>query len=250
MKALFSYHLTRILRKKSMWGVLIFLIVANWLLEAQVTPAVYDLPANALLARFLSPDATQEDLFRICFTGSQMSLGAIFLLLGAAVGGDVLCPALRASAMLPITAVGYTPRQQSRCCVLLALLLCGLGILAALLGEFLLPNSSLTTMARIQPQLLLLLELTRLLLYLGNAGLGLLLCRVFLRCDIALVLGSLFTVAETLPNLSRICVILPSGSIKQLLFGPSHALPLLLGILESAVILLLCFLPIGKEVSP
>jgi hypothetical protein len=80
--------------------------------------------------------------------------------------------------------------------------------------------------------------------------LGLLLCRLCLRCEVPLVLGSLFLTAETLPTLSRICVILPSGRISPLLFGTAPALSTVRGILESALILLLCFLPLGKEVAP
>ena len=93
------------------------------------------------------------------------------------------------------------------------------------------------------------LELYRFLCYLGCAGLGLLLCRLCLRCEVPLVLGSLFLTAETLPTLSKIFIILPSGSISPLLFGVSPVLSILHGLLESAVILLLCFLPIGKEVA-
>ena len=249
MKSLFSYQLARIVRKKDLWGILIFIAVAQLLLEAQVTPALYDLPSNALLTRFLSPVGLQEDVFRICLTGSQMATGAVFLLLGAAIGGTLLCPALRFDAMLPITSAGYTPRQQSRCCMLLSLMFCGLAILLTLAGEFLLPNSMLIQMMQHQPFLLLGLELCRLFLYLGCAGLGLLLCRLCLRCEVPLVLGSLFSVAETLPNLSQICVLLPSGSLTPLLFGSTPVFSLVRGILESMLLLLLCFLPIGKEVS-
>ncbi len=249
MKSLLSYQLARIIRRKDLWGILIFVIAAQLLLETQVTPTLYDLPANALLVRFLSPGASQEDVFRFCLTGSQMSLGAIFLLLGAAIGGTLLCPALRSHAMLPITAAGYRPRQQSRCCMLLSLMFCTLSILAVLIGEFFLPDSVFAQMARTQPVLFLGLELYRFLCYLGCADLGLLLCRLCLRCEEPLVLGSLFTVAETLPTLSRICVVLPSGSITPLLFGTSPTLSMFHGLLESTVILLLCFLPIGKEIA-
>lgn len=93
------------------------------------------------------------------------------------------------------------------------------------------------------------LELYRFLCYLGCAGLGLLLCRLTLHAGIDLPIGALFLTAETLPTLSRICVVLPSGGISSLLFGVSPVLSILHGLLESAVILLLCFLPIGKEVA-
>ena len=249
MRALLTYQLARIVRKKDLWGILILIAVGQLLLETQVAPALYDLPTNALLTRFLSSGVSQEDVFRICLTGSQMSIGAVFLLLGAAIGGTILCPALRFHAMLPITAAGSTPRQQSRCCMLLSLMFCGLAILTVLAGEFLLSDSALAQMARTQPMHFLGLELYRLVLYLGCAGLGLLLCRLCLRCEVPLVLGSLFTTAETLPVLSQICVILPSGSISPLLFGAAPVLSMVRGILESALILLLCFLPIGKEVA-
>ncbi len=249
MKPLLSYQLARIVRKKDLWGILILVVMGQLLLETQVTPAFYDLPSNALLVRFLPSGASQEDVFRICLTGSQMSIGAVFLLLGSAMGGTILCPALLSHAMLPITAAGYRPRQQSRCCMLLALLLCVLAILAVLAGEFLLSGSMQAQMARMQPVLFLGLELYRLLCYLGCVGLGLLLCRLCLRCEVPLVLGALFTTAETLPVLSHICVILPSGSISPLLSDTSPVLSMVRGILESALILLLCFLPIGKEVS-
>ena len=250
MKSLLSYQLARISRRKDLWGILILVAAAQLLLETQVTPTLYDLPANALLVRFLSSGTSQEDVFRTCLTGSQMSIGAIYLLLGAAIGGTILCPALRSHAMLPITAAGYRPRQQSRCCMLLSLMFCTLSILAVLIGEFFLPDSMLAQMARTQPALFLGLELYRLICYLGCVGLGLLLCRLCLRCEVPLVLGSLFAVAETLPTLSRMCVVLPSGSISPLLFGISPALSMFHGLLESALILLLCFLPIGKEVAP
>ena len=93
------------------------------------------------------------------------------------------------------------------------------------------------------------LELYRFLCYLGCAGLGLLLCRLTLHAGIDLPIGALFLTAETLPTLSRICVVLPSGSISSLLFGTAPLLSMMHGILESAAILLLCFLPIGKEVA-
>lgn len=249
MRALLTYQLARIVRRKDLWGILILVVAAQLLLETQGAPALYGLPPNALLFRFLPSGASQEDAFRICLTGSQMSIGAVFLLLGAAIGGTILCPALLSHAMLPITAAGYRPRQQSRCCMLLCLLFCGLAILAVLAGEFLMPNSMQGQMARTQPVLFLGLELYRLLCYLGCVGLGLLLCRLCLRCEVPLVLGSLFTTAETLPVLSQICVILPSGSISPLLFGAAPVLSMVRGILESALILLLCFLPIGKEVA-
>lgn len=249
MRSLFSYQLARIVRKKDLWGILILIAVGQLLLETQVAPAPYNLPTNALLTRFLSSGESQEDVFRICLTGSQMATGAVFLLLGAAIGGIILCPALRFHAMLPITAAGYTPRQQSRCCMLLSLMFCGLAILLTLAGEFLLPNSMLIQMMQHQPFLLLGLELYRLFLYLGCAGLGLLLCRLCLRCEAPLVLGALFITMETLPSLSGICAILPSGSISPLLFGTAPVLSPVRGTLESTVILLLCFLPIGKEVS-
>ncbi len=249
MKPLLSYHLARVARKKSLWGILCLVAVCQLLLETQVTPVLYDLPANALLVRFLFSNASQEDVFRICLTGSQMGTGAIFLLLGAAIGGTVLCPALRPADMLPVTAAGYSPRQQSRCCMLLSLIFCTLSILAILAGEFLLPNSVLMEMSRTRSTLFFGLALYRIVCYLGCAGLGLLLCRLCLRCEAPLVLGSLFLTAETLPTLSKICVVLPSGSISPLLFGTTPELSMMHGILESAVVLLLCFLPIGKEVA-
>lgn len=121
MRALLTYQLARIVRRKDLWGILILVVAAQLLLETQETPALYGLPPNALLFRFLPSGASQEDAFRICLTGSQMSIGAVFLLLGAAIGGIILCPALLSHAMLPITAAGYRPRQQSRCCMLLCL---------------------------------------------------------------------------------------------------------------------------------
>ncbi len=249
MKSLLSYQLARISRRKDLWGILIFVVAAQLLLETQVTPTLYDLPVNSLLVRLLPSGASQEDVFHSCLTGSKMSIGAIFLLLGASMGGTILCPALRFHAMLPITAAGYHPRQQSRCCMLLSLMFCALSILAVLLGEFFLPDSVLAQMTRTQPVLFLDLELYRLLCYLGCAGLGLLLCRLCLRCEVPLVLGALFLTAETLPTLSKICVVLPSGSISPLLFGTSPVLSMFHGSLESALILLLCFLPLGKEVA-
>lgn len=247
MKELLSYQLARILRRKSLWGILLLVVVVQLLLETQVTPTFYDLPPDALLSRFLPSGISQESAIRICLTGSQMSLGAVYLLLGAALGGELLCPNLKSTALLPVTAAGCTPHQQSRCCMLLSLLFCGLSMLAVLAGEFLLPSSMLPQMARTQPALFLGLELYRLFCYLGCAGLGLLLCRLTLHAEFVLPIGALFLVAETLPTLSKICMVLPSGGISSLLFGVSPVLSILHGLLESAVILLLCFLPIGKE---
>ncbi len=249
MKALVSYHLARVARKKSLWGILCLVAVCQLLLETQVVPNAAVPPADAWIARFLPSNAAPEFLFQVCFAGSQMGTGAIFLLLGAAIGGTVLCPALRPAALLPVTAAGYSPRQQSWCCMLLSLIFCTLSILAILAGEFLLPNSVLMEMARTRPMLFFGLTLYRIVCYLGCAGLGWLLCRLCLRCEVPLVLGSLFLTAETLPTLSKICVVLPSGSISPLLFGTTPELSMIHGILESAVILLLCFLPIGKEVA-
>ena len=249
MKELLSYQLARILRRKSLWGILLLVVAVQLLLETQVTPTLYDLPPGALLSRFLPSGVTQEGAIRSCLTGSQMSLGAVYLLLGAALGGELLCPNLKSTALLPITAAGCTPRQQSRCCMLLSLLFCGLSMLAVLAGEFLLPSSALPQMARTQPALLLGLELYRLFCYLGCAGLGLLLCRLTLHAEFVLPIGALFLVAETLPTLSKICVVLPSGSISALLFGAAPTSSMARGILESAVVLLLCFLPVGKEAA-
>lgn len=249
MKSLLSYQLARIIRKKDLWGILCLVAVGQLLMETQVTPNATAPPPAAWIARFLWPNAASELLFRVCFSGSQMGTGAIFLLLGAAIGGTVLCPALRPAAMLPVTAAGYSPCQQSRCCIFLSLIFCTLSILATLAGEFFLPNSVLMQMARTQPMLFFVVALYRIVCYLGCAGLGLLLCRLCLRCEVPLVLGSLFLTAETLPTLSKICVVLPSGSISPLLFGTAPLLSMMHGILESAAILLLCFLPIGKEVA-
>lgn len=248
MKALLSYHWARVGRKKSLWGILVLVTIFQLLLETQVTPTAAP-SADAWIARFLQPDASSEFLFRVCFAGSQMGTGAIFLLLGAAIGGTVLCPSLRPADMLPVTASGYSPHQQSRCCMVLSLILCALSILAVLIGEFFLRNSVLMQMIQTQPISFLGLALYRIVCYLGCAGLGLLLCRLCLRCEVPLVLGSLFLTAETLPTLSKICVVLPSGSISPLLFGTTPLLSMMHGILESAAILLLCFLPIGKEVT-
>ncbi len=250
MNALLSYHWARIGRKKSLWGVLLLVIICQLLLETQVTPTAADPPFGAWITRFLSTGVSSELAAQVCYAGKQMSLGAIYLLLGAAIDGTILCPAIKMNAMLPITAAGYSPRQQSRCCMILSLLFCALSILAVLIGEFFLPNSVLAQMARTQPMLFLELELYRFLCYLGCAGLGLLLCRLTLHAGIGLPIGALFLTAETLPTLSRICVVLPSGGISSLLFGISPALSMVHGLLESAVILLLCFLPIGKEVAP
>ncbi len=250
MKALLSYHWARVWRKKSLWGVLLLVIISQLLLETQVTPTVANPAFSAWITRFLSPGASSELVTQICYAGSQMSLGTIFLLLGEAIGGTTLCPALGMNALLPVTAAGYSPRQQSRCCMILSLLFCALSILAVLIGEFFLPNSVLAQMAQAQPMLFLGLELYRFPCYLGCAGLGLLLCRLTLHAGIVLPIGALFLTAETLPTLSRICVVLPSGGISALLFGVSPVLSILHGLLESAVILLLCFLPIGKEVAP
>lgn len=249
MRSLLSYQLARIIRKKDLWGILCLVAVGQLLMETQVTPNATAPPPAAWIARFLRPNAASKFTFQVCFAGSQMGTGAIFLLLGAAIGGTVLCPALRPAAMLPVTAAGYSPRQQSRCCIFLSLIFCTLSILATLAGEFFLPNSVLMQMAQTQPTLFLGLELYRLLCYLSCAGLGLLLCRLCLRCEVPLVLGSLFLTAETLPTLSKICVVLPSGSISPLLFGTMPLLSMMHGILESAAILSLCFLPIGKEVA-
>ncbi len=249
MKALLSYHWARVWRKKSLWGVLLLVVICQLLLETQVTPTVANPAFGAWITRFLGPGASSELVAQVCYAGSQMGLGAIFLLLGSAIGGTTLCPALQMNAMLPVTVAGYSPRQQSRCCMILSIILCALSILAVLIGEFFLPNSVLTQMAQAQPMLFLGLELYRFLCYLGCAGLGLLLCRLTLHTGIVLPIGALFLTAETLPTLSRICVVLPSGGISSLLFGVSPALSLVHGILESAVILLLCFLPIGKEVA-
>lgn len=247
MKVLLSYHMARILRRKSLWGILLLVVVVQLLLETQVTPTLYDLPLGALLARFLASGVSQEGVFRVCLTGSQVSLGAVYLLLGAALGSELLCPNLKSAALLPVTAAGCTPRQQSRCCMLLSFLFSVLSILAVLAGEFLLLGSALVQMARTEPALFLGLELYRLICYLGCAGLGLLLCRLTLHAEFVLPIGALFLVAETLPTLSKICVVLPSGSISALLFGAAPTSSMVRGMLESAVVLLLCFLPIGKE---
>ena len=249
MKALLSYHWARVWRKKSLWCVLLLVVICQLLLETQITPTVANPAFGAWITRFLGHNASSELVAQVCYAGSQMSLGAIYLLLGAAIGGTILCPALRMNILLPVTATGYSPRQQSRCCIILSLLLCVLGILAVLIGEFFLPNSVLTQMAQAQPMLFLWVELYRFLCYLGCAGLGLLLCRLTLHAGIVLPIGALFLTAETLPTLSRICVVLPSGGISALLFGVSPVLSILHGLLESAAILLLCFLPIGKEVA-
>ena len=248
MNALLYYHWARIWRKKSLWGILLVVIICQLLLETQVTPTAANPAFGAWVTRFLGPGASSKLAAQVCYAGNQMSLGAIYLLLGAAIGGTILCPAIKMNAMLPVTAAGYSPRQQSRCCMVLSLLFCALSILAVLIGEFFLSNSILIQTAQEQPILFLGLELYRFLCYLGCAGLGLLLCRLCLRCEVPLVLGSLFLTAETLPMLSRICVVLPSGGISSLLFGVSPVLSILHGLLESAVILLLCFLPIGKEI--
>ena len=114
MRALLTYQLARIVRRKDLWGILILVVAAQLLLETQETPALYGLPPNALLFRFLPSGASQEDAFRIFLTGSQMSIGAVFLLLGAAIGGTILCPALLSHAMLPITAAGYRPQAAKQ----------------------------------------------------------------------------------------------------------------------------------------
>ena len=248
MNALLSYHWARVGRKKSLWGVLLLVIICQLLLETQVTPTAADPAFGAWITRFLGPGASSELEAQVCYAGNQMSLGAIYLLLGAAIGGTTLCPAIKMNALLPVTAAGYSPRQQSRCCMVLSLLFCALSILAVLIGEFFLPNSILIQMAQEQPMLFLGLKLYRFLCYLGCAGLGLLLCRLTLRAGIDLPIGALFLTAETLPTLSRICVVLPSGGISSLLFGTAPLLSMMHGILESAAILLLCFLPIGKEI--
>ena len=250
MKALLSYHWARVWRKKSLWGVLLLVIISQLLLETQVTPTAVNPAFGAWITRFLAPDVSSELVAQVCYAGNQMRLGAIFLLLGEAIAGTTLCPALGMNAMLPVTAAGYSPRQQSRCCMILSIMLCALSILAVLIGEFFLPNSILAQMAQAQPILFLGLELYRFLCYLGCAGLGLLLCRLTLHAGIVLPIGALFLTAETLPTLSRICVVLPSGGISSLLFGVSPVLSMVHGLLESAVILLLCFLPIGKDVAP
>ena len=250
MKALLSYHWARVWRKKSLWGVLLLVIIFQLLLETQVTPTAVNPAFGAWITRFLAPDVSSELVAQVCYAGNQMRLGAIFLLLGEAIAGTTLCPALGMNAMLPVTAAGYSPRQQSRCCMILSIMLCALSILAVLIGEFFLPNSVMAQMAQAQPMLFLGLELYRFLCYLGCVGLGLLLCRLTLHAGIVLPIGALFLTAETLPTLSRICVVLPSGGISSLLFGVSPVLSMVHGLLESAVILLLCFLPIGKEVAP
>ncbi len=248
MNALLYYHWARIWRKKSLWGILLVVIICQLLLETQVTPTAANPAFGAWIARFLRPGASSKLTAQVCYAGNQMSLGAIFLLLGEAIGGTTLCPALGMNALLPVTAAGYSPRQQSRCCMILSLLFCASSILAVLVGEFFLPNSVLAQMAQVQPILFLGLELYRFLCYLGCAGLGLLLCRLTLHAGIVLPIGALFLTAETLPTLSRICVVLPSGGISSLLFGVSPVFSLVRGILESMLLLPLCFLPIGKEI--
>ena len=248
MNALLYYHWARIWRKKSLWGILLVVIICQLLLETQVTPTAANPAFGAWIARFLRPGASSKLTAQVCYAGNQMSLGAIFLLLGEAIGGTTLCPALGMNALLPVTAAGYSPRQQSRCCMILSLLFCASSILAVLVGEFFLPNSVLAQMAQVQPILFLGLELYRFLCYLGCAGLGLLLCRLTLHAGIVLPIGALFLTAETLPRLSRICVVLPSGGISSLLFGVSPVFSLVRGILESMLLLPLCFLPIGKEI--
>lgn len=248
MNALLYYHWARIWRKKSLWGILLVVIICQLLLETQVTPTAANPAFGAWIARFLRPGASSKLTAQVCYAGNQMSLGAIFLLLGEAIGGTTLCPALGMNALLPVTAAGYSPRQQSRCCMILSLLFCASSILAVLVGEFFLPNSVLAQMAQVQPILFLGLELYRFLCYLGCAGLGLLLCRLTLHAGIVLPIGALFLTAETLPTLSRICVVLPSDGISSLLFGVSPVFSLVRGILESMLLLPLCFLPIGKEI--
>lgn len=248
MNALLYYHWARIWRKKSLWGILLVVIICQLLLETQVTPTAANPAFGAWIARFLRPGASSKLTAQVCYAGNQMSLGAIFLLLGEAIGGTTLCPALGMNALLPVTAAGYSPRQQSRCCMILSLLFCASSILAVLVGEFFLPNSVLAQMAQVQPILFLGLELYRFLCYLGCAGLGLLLCRLTLHAGLVLPIGALFLTAETLPTLSRICVVLPSGGISSLLFGVSPVFSLVRGILESMLLLPLCFLPIGKEI--
>lgn len=248
MNALLSYHWARNWRKKSLWGILLVVIICQLLLETQVTPTAANPAFGAWVTRFLGPGASSKLTAQVCYAGNQMSLGAIYLLLGEAIGGTTLCPALGMNALLPVTAAGYSPRQQSRCCMILSLLFCASSILAVLVGEFFLPNSVLAQMAQVQPILFLGLELYRFLCYLGCAGLGLLLCRLTLHAGIVLPIGALFLTAETLPTLSRICVVLPSGGISSLLFGVSPVFSLVRGILESMLLLPLCFLPIGKEI--
>lgn len=249
MRQLISYHLARILHRKSLWGILLLVAAGQLLLETQIAPSVYQAAPNALLSRFAPSGVSQERIFSICLTGSQMSLGAVYLLLGASLGGELLCPAMKNAALLPITAAGYTPRRQGSCCMLLSLLFCGLTILVIMAGEFIWLGSVLADMLRANPSLLLGLELYRLFMYLGCAGLGLLLCCITGHAEIVLPIGAMLLVAESLPFLSRICVLLPSGSISPLLFGAAPVRSMIRGIAESAVILLCCFLPTRKGYS-
>ena len=53
MRALLTYQLARIVRRKDLWGILILVVAAQLLLETQRTPTLYGLPPNALLFRFL-----------------------------------------------------------------------------------------------------------------------------------------------------------------------------------------------------
>ena len=44
MRALLTYQLARIVRRKDLWGILILVVAAQLLLETQGTPTLYGLP--------------------------------------------------------------------------------------------------------------------------------------------------------------------------------------------------------------
>ena len=55
MNALLSYHWARIWRKKSLWGILLVVIICQLLLETQVTPTAANPPFGAWIRDSSAP---------------------------------------------------------------------------------------------------------------------------------------------------------------------------------------------------
>jgi hypothetical protein len=238
MSALLAYRWYLLRRNKTLWGLLLLLLILGVVLEQMTTVAMPDTLGENFFTKALGPFPQQSDFFLYCLTAERWASGATISLAGAVIGTFTICDGLQGAKALVPLAAGHSQRRviQSECLTATVL---GLGFLLIQAGLELLCGGSALWSLSCRGALVLMLGL-RLVLCWGNLALFLLLSLLLRRSTLVLVLAMAAVAMELLPTGGA--VPLPTGVLRGIFLGTA-GLPAFLGALAvTGLLTAACFL--------
>ncbi len=238
MKAVLSCRWFQLVRNKSLWGLILLILILTAFLEKMMASEIVLPMGRNFFTKNFPPFPDSELAFRYQMLAAGLSGGGTVCLLGAAIGG--LLRSRTEESMLPVLAAGHSKRQLLWAESLLGL---GLGAVSLILLEglevLIFRTEFMTLFAWNAAAVAGMLGL-RLLLAMGNVALFLALSAV-LRREIVLLLAMLLAAMELLSAGIDLTGFLPAGGLSGIFLGTTSGAGLLLRLGEMAVCFAACF---------